>query len=310
MGTLQELISLIGPTGAPAVVVASTYGAFEFVERMASERAKSALAERLKSIDVRKSAILPEGTYETFQRLFGMRHFSTTCIMRSACFSFAAFVVLFFAAFFLHYSEFSSEAEGSSPIWAMFNETDFDGSLLLLFVLWVLCSFVIDFFSLYKTRLILRFLRKQNYRTMMLVAVLAADIVVGFLSFFILFNIFSDTFTSIEVQGIRDTLLEPLGDMFYPLKHFTSYLAFYGSFKSVESVLFYSSMVPSAFLWLFIASVFIVRGIIGSEQQLKWLIWFFDIDRSPFRSVGVVAGALAGFAVGCVLLISALIDLV
>jgi hypothetical protein len=307
MPAFQDIFSLVG---APSVVAASTFGIFEFFDRVASEQAKRALSEHLKAFDVRSSTILPTGTYRTFQRLFGTRQFSISCFVRSAGFSIAAITILFFTAFLLHYDDFSSETDendaplkGLAAIWVMFGSTRFDRSLLLVFVLWVGFSLIPDFINLHKTRLILLLLKKRSYRTLMLLGILTLDVLITFIVFYVLFITFTHTFSSIDI-GVFDTITENLSDLWnvltlLPMGGIREVVSFYLSFNSVDSVLFYAGLVPSAWLWLYVASIFIMRVLLRNEGTVGRLKWALDIDRAPFRSIGVIAGAFVAIASVC-----------
>src|SRR5262249_14770584 len=82
-----DIIQLFGTS----VAVGSTVlGVFELGERLASQRAKDALSKWLLTFDVQKAKALPDGTQELFERIFGERHFSVKCFVRSVAFSLGA----------------------------------------------------------------------------------------------------------------------------------------------------------------------------------------------------------------------------
>jgi hypothetical protein len=86
----SEIVQLFGTSSVPAIVAGSVLGVFELGERFASQRAKDALSKWLVSFDVQKAKALPDGTKELFERIFGERHFSLKCFVRSAAFSIGA----------------------------------------------------------------------------------------------------------------------------------------------------------------------------------------------------------------------------
>ena len=94
MSLPSDIIQLFGPASVPAIVFGSVLGLFELGERFASQRAKDALSKWLVSFDVRKAKALPDGTQELFERIFGERHFSWKCFIRSAAFSLGAMVFI------------------------------------------------------------------------------------------------------------------------------------------------------------------------------------------------------------------------
>jgi hypothetical protein len=86
----SDIIQLFGTGSVPVLVGGSVLGLFELGERFASQRAKDALSKWLVSFDVQKAKALPDGTQELFERIFGERHFSLKCFVRSAAFSLGA----------------------------------------------------------------------------------------------------------------------------------------------------------------------------------------------------------------------------
>ena len=86
----MDIIQLFGTSSVPAIVAGSVLGVFELGERFASQQAKDALSKWLLTFDVQKTKALPDGTRELFERIFGKRHFSLKCFIRSAAFSLGA----------------------------------------------------------------------------------------------------------------------------------------------------------------------------------------------------------------------------
>jgi hypothetical protein len=82
-----DIIQLFGTSSVPVIVAGSVLGVFELGERFASQRAKDALSKWLLSFDIQKAKALPDGTQELFQSIFGERHFSWKCFIRSVSFS-------------------------------------------------------------------------------------------------------------------------------------------------------------------------------------------------------------------------------
>jgi hypothetical protein len=84
--SLSDILQLFGTSGVPFVVAGTVYGVFELGEKLASQRAKDALSKWLLTFDVRQAGALPDGTLGIFERIFGKRHFSLKCFIRSAAF--------------------------------------------------------------------------------------------------------------------------------------------------------------------------------------------------------------------------------
>jgi hypothetical protein len=92
--SLSDFAEFVGTKSVPVIVAGTVYGVFELGEKLASQRAKDALSKWLVSFDVQKAKALPDGTQELFERIFGERHFSLKCFIRSVMFSLGAMVFL------------------------------------------------------------------------------------------------------------------------------------------------------------------------------------------------------------------------
>jgi hypothetical protein len=76
---------------------------------------------------------------------------------------------------------------------------------------------------------------------------------------------------------------------------------------SILPSFFSSGLAPSAWLWLYVAALFVTRNLLRSEPLVNRLRWFLDIEKAPFRSIGAVAAVLAFVGSAAVLLIAHLV---
>ena len=74
---------------------------------------------------------------------------------------------------------------------------------------------------------------------------------------------------------------------------------------SINTIFFWSGFAPSIWMWLYVGALFVTRLLLRSERILNWLRWFLDVEKTPFRSSGAVAAALAFIASAAILLVSA-----
>src|SRR6516162_8416268 len=127
-----DIIQLFGTGSVPVVVAGSVLGVFELGERFASQRAKDALSKWLLTFDVQKAKGLPEGTQELFERIFGERHFSLKCFVRSAAFSLGAIAFVGFVILLIDPNQFLN-------IWHVFlSDIYYAGPLSwLTFTIWL-----------------------------------------------------------------------------------------------------------------------------------------------------------------------------
>jgi hypothetical protein len=123
-----DIMQLFGTGSVPVVVAGTVLGVFELGDRLASQRAKDALSKWLLTFEIRKATVLPDGTKELFEKLFGKRHFSMKCFVRSAAFSLGAMAFISIVCLLINphpsdvfytgvesFSETSSQARLLSP---------------------------------------------------------------------------------------------------------------------------------------------------------------------------------------------------
>src|SRR5208282_900642 len=139
--TLFTIIQQFGRGGNVVALFAGTLGVFTFVERMSSQRARADFSRYLISTDfVGASLHLPEGTGALFNRVFGSRHFSLRCLVRSIICSIGATTALFGLSIL------------NDPHLLSRLTDPFEVRVLEFWVVWCL---VPDYFNLFKTRMIL-----------------------------------------------------------------------------------------------------------------------------------------------------------
>jgi len=68
---------------------------------------------------------------------------------------------------------------------------------------------------------------------------------------------------------------------------------------------FWAGFAPSLWMWLYVLALFVTRGLLRSEKLVEWLRWGLDVEKTPFRSIGAVAAALAFIVSVAIILASA-----
>jgi hypothetical protein len=63
-------------------------------------------------------------------------------------------------------------------------------------------------------------------------------------------------------------------------------------FRNFLSPFYYTGMLPSVWMWLYIGAASVAGALVKSEKPIKRIIWALDVEKSPIRSVGVIAGAM------------------
>jgi hypothetical protein len=290
-----DIIQLFGTSSVPVVVAGSVLGVFELGERFASQRAKDALSKWLLTFDIQRAKALPDGTQEIFERIFGERHFSLKCFVRSAAFSLGAMAFIAVLCLLIWPEEFGKMTS------TFFEKTPFTSGVWLFASLWLPWSIVIDYASLFKTRVILGILTRLRHNKAS-VAILGVDYFIYSLlwavSTVILFGLSTYISNYPLTQG---TLLEVV--LFFASFGFIIGLTYQHS-EMVYSIFFWVGFAPSIWMWLYVAALFVTRGLLRSEKLVNWLRWFFDVEKNPFRSIGAVAAALAFIASLAIILLS------
>jgi hypothetical protein len=117
---------------------------------------KDALSRWLLTFDVQKAGALPNGTQQLFARIFGEHHLSIKCVLRSAAFSLGAMTFIGVLLLLI-------DPKGVFVSIALLRSQLFTSFLVLLWLPW---SIIVDYISLFKTRVILRILTKIQVRAM------------------------------------------------------------------------------------------------------------------------------------------------
>jgi hypothetical protein len=294
--SLSDITQLLGTGSVPIVIAGTVFGVFELGEKLASQRAKDALSKWLLTFDVRKAQALPDGAKDIFERIFGERQFSLKCFFRSAAFSLGAMLFIGIIVVLI-------EPKTASKMNTLF----FDETYWLDLSIWLPWSILMDYISLFKTRVILSVLTRRRKQAMiMAVALTGIDFIIYRILFtagillcgWTLFALLSVTFGRvpwvdsyqmyITVENlIQTTITLP------PVEDGWSFIVFWAGF------------VPSIWMWLYVLSLFVTRALLRSERIITWLRWGLDVEKTPFRSIGAVAATLAFIATVAIILVSA-----
>jgi hypothetical protein len=301
----SDIIQLFGTGSVPVVVAGSVLGVFEVGERLASQRAKDALSGWLVSFDVQKAKALPDGTQEIFERIFGKRHFTLKCFVRSAAFSLGAMAFIGILLFLISPHKifeivrwiFTFGGEGEYNIW-------------LPLTIWLPWSILIDYVSLLKTRVILGILtRKRRVNQLAAIAIVGIDYIVYRILFFL------GILSTMVVLAVALLGISAVNQPRMIMSKFTEILSaegvgqsplpFFPTSTDLGTILYWAGFVPSIWMWLYVLALFVTRALLRSERIVAWLRWFFDVEKAPFRSIGAVAASLAFIVSVAILLVSA-----
>jgi hypothetical protein len=286
-----DIIQFFGPGSVPVVVAGAVLGVFEFGERYASQRAKDALSKWLRSFDIEQTKALPDGTRELFERIFGERHFSLKCFIRSAVFSLGAIAFIYILVVLIYPKE----------AFEMTGKFLREGEWVPL-ALWLPWSILVDYVSLLKTRLILSVLsRLRRQHVIIAIAIIAID----FFVYKLLFALGYAFVAPLSIDMFDLTWKEWLTFPLYvnPFYYFMA-LPFIPHDIELLSILFWAGLAPSLWMWLYILALFVTLALLRSQKLLTWLRWGLDVEKTPFRQTGAVAATLAFIVSAAFILVS------
>jgi hypothetical protein len=275
MSWVNDLTSAIGlPAGATTIAVAM-YGACAAAEKAARPEALADIGRILKDPgwerSVRPAAIIER----VFNWTFGERHVSWKCVTRSVCAT-IIFVTAFVITLYLTQRRLPFDKNwGAVP----FGVPIVTGTIEVIFV-----GFLADYVALWKTRLLLQVSRRQSRPGLLLVPVdilLSLFISICFLEVHL--TIFTYWFPYYHRGGLVSALL-----------HSTEAALWWILSPAPENYSFYiclllSTLTTSLWTVLVLLSTTAIKMLAPVHQ---FTTWFFDVEKHPVQSIGIVAGAL------------------
>jgi hypothetical protein len=317
-GFLTTLVSL---WGTPPVVFATVFGIFAFVERIASKEAKESLSSFLTTHSYEPYlGVLPQIIQGSFIRLFGERHLSWKCIIRSFFLSQAS---LIFTALITVIWAFPSIVAALAKLNEKIDAgkiaadpktkqiADWIASIgthkLLIagIVIWIFWTIVPDYIALLRIRIVLIILRYTNPKMSALIITGIVEFVTGIFMFMTSFAIVQTIVALCYMWITGNTLVHDLQSVVIGLIVFGSFLfgieaAIFVSTSAIFVTpfianLFWASMLPSIWLWAYITASLVSRGLMSSALWLRYVVKFLNVREHPIQSVGAVAAtALCG----------------
>jgi hypothetical protein len=283
MEMLSTILEQFGKPLSLVTLCGSTFGLFVFIENMSAAQARADFARYLKSTDFAKAVVhLPDDTHALFESVFGTRHFSWRCITTSIFFSVAAFAIVVLL---------NVLNDPGSLRWALRVRQSYPG-LFYTLVAYAIWSIVPDYFNLLKTRKVLGLIAARRIdRPSVLAVMLFADFLVGY-------GIFIVSFLPMGLFSLHLVFfLLGLGNVDW--HHVVSNFGFaplpiFSGLQWPDEMFFWPGMVPSMWLWFYVAATLVVRLVVRATPVFRFSIYFLDIDQHPIRSVGIVAAALVG----------------
>ena len=307
---LSDIASLFGKGGSVVCLFGTTFGAFEFIERVSSKRARKDFSKWLNS-RIETIADVPKYILEVFIHVFGKRHLSVKCVRSSIILSVVAITILLLIGLLNNphgirdFVEKIKSADDPNPLELLTHY------LLIAFVGWIAYAVVVDYVNLLKTRALVNVLVNREIQNFLLLLIIFfIDFGLGMMIFTIGLEFVLFIFPLILMVSFAD-FIDFITSVF-PLIILINAIEISPTLLTHDSVfpitnLFWASMAPSVWLWLYLMGALITRLITRSKRAINFLNYFLDVAKHPFRAVGVVAASLISILYGIDLLVSRLI---
>jgi hypothetical protein len=311
------MIGLISPL---LWIAGCTFALFAFLDSVASPAISKKLYDYVK---LRSGAIntLPQVAANLFEVLFGPKHFSARCFLSSltaSIISISGMYILRTLLLLLAVSPAPSFLESIhfllEEIQYPFNEIVRESFFISLFA-----NLIFDYISLFKTRLIIKYLLRKQFSITLGMTFVICDFVFSFFLFqayyivFYIVSLYSIFLSQHVVLPAADPkaffvtmeiliLLRFLTYPGYPAGTFYKFVTHSNAIKvillptiipvTLVSVFFYASVMPSLWLWLFVFAGLISQRIAPIFSVVMPVLNF---EQKPLRIIGLVLAALIVF---------------
>ena len=264
-----------------AILVSAIIAIFRIMEDTATPDAKRKVADWIKSFaakSVLQTAVeSPRWFVEAFDRIFGDRHLTRRCFLRSCVASILAVFVMTF-------------------VWAVLDPASWqrflsdEGVWILFFILFfaLILNLVPDYLSLLETRWILRRVAQAGVKKLIMLLVLDVIITggifvcgVGIISILI---DYSEGYPTVVVEFV-DYMLEFLSaSILFRIQG--------GELQLTPGIFFYSTYFTSIWFYLFVASSIATKLLYSLGRIGNRVMGLLKVEEKPFQSMGLIAVGL------------------
>ena len=307
--TITNLInSPPGQLVAGGVFAGIVWKFFDKVEAVLTDDTKLEIAVWLLGVKTaEKVKTWPETFAKLFNRVFGTRHFSVKCAVRSCIGSLCALVVA------ITFISPQSWISFGATVDIKTNERDLSYPYWPFFALSIVVGlFAPDFVSLLETRWMLKLLRLHS-SVVLQVTILGVDAVVTAITAVVGAKVGGDFAVNVLLQttwrgkalmaaAIPSLIINDFRPVELLLKT-TRGIGFDPPNFYLPALMFFPGCVSCLWLWLYAVSGFLLKFARRFDIGFQWFNRKFDIEKKPLSAIGLVAGALVavmywGFAVG------------
>jgi hypothetical protein len=291
----MAIFNLIGEHWGKLLTAAAIYGSvwtlFAGCDRYFSGEMKGDFARWLRTADLTAfAARFPCGTKAFFEKFFGRKHFSWECVSGSLSVSVLCLSILFLIM-------------GGIP-WRQMTLPQIASFVGV--ILWIIIA---DYLNLLKSRIVINYFSAKSNSVKRITVVLITDflltlpifVFLGATAIFLGEAIAGFIFYWPEDRSqhiLQFWLIFDYGLLKQIPKNFAEYFPqvwgeLFPLHKGMFSGLFFVSLVPTLWFWLYAVSSYMTRLVARSEPGIQILRYVWNIEKYPFRVVGLVAGIVA-----------------
>ena len=277
----MELPSVLVIGASWVTITGGVWALFERAETVVSPEIKAEITLWLRNLPAATmSASWPATFARVFDRIFGSRHLSWQCFLRSAVASLISIVIVTLIWAAVRPSEMKSFIAAESIVFVL-------GAPILS---GLVVNVVPDYASLLETRFVIG--RMKNCDSRAVIAWLLFDTIASaaifmlpYAAFIVIISYLADD-TSIADSVVR--ILRDVPEYILPLHAKTDSLP--------DGVFFYSTFFTSVWVWLYAVAGFALRLTQAVGVGASHLTAVLDVEQKPLRSLGFVSNLLVTLA--------------
>lgn len=324
----SSLVSHAGSRWAlPLAWFCFVYGPFAFLDRHVSPEFRTRVGQFLKDREYRPYlGRLPEIVDTAFTRVFGEKHLSARCIGMSFLLSAVSLAATFaFTELYVPHGitdAFSGYGkEIRAALEALIANPQVSDAIketarsalhrgpktvaVLLLAGWLAWCVFPDYLALLKTRIVILVLKNTKPKVGSLITLVFVDVIIGtwlFVTSLLVpqtaaFLFYAVRYTSnMNITSISGVLVEAIivSAILFAFEGIvlSSNANIYTGFPFAN--LFWASMVPSVWFWAYVFSALATRTLLASAPVLDGAFRILDVTEHPIRTLGFVAGIVAG----------------
>lgn len=220
---------------------------------------------------------------KVFDRIFGEKHLSWKCFLRSCIASHLSVIILFLLYFGIVVRPLALKGQ------IRLNLAYFvDDNLLLLYM--IPLNVVFDYFSLLESRFVIRWIARSSSNIRAFIFLVIDLIVTGFIALLAIWvglTFLIPLFFSIDMEFYLS--IGYVWRTFWAGLRFTNAANTIFPISSFWGVYIHSTLFTSMWVWLYVLSGLIVRLVRPAFGGINWFKRVFDIENKPLRSLGYVS---------------------